>query len=138
MITLVWGIHLICQSFKVYELHLISWRDDTDVDSNATLEPVYVEDSQVSASENDDGHISVNHFQTFNQRTGTQDTSTEDVPFDRGSEGVNEGKDAVTNKLNEDANPKEWFPYDGFDVDDSHNDLFITMMRVLVFIISPK
>ncbi|GKC99507.1 hypothetical protein Tco_1169782, partial [Tanacetum coccineum] len=63
----------------------------------------------------------------------TQDTSTEDVPFDI----VSEGKDAATNKLNEDANPNEWFPYDGFDADDSHNDLFITMMRVPYYMPCP-
>ncbi|GKC84630.1 hypothetical protein Tco_1140347, partial [Tanacetum coccineum] len=33
----------------------------------------------------------------------TQDISPEDVPFDRGFKGVSKGKDATTNKLNEDA-----------------------------------
>ncbi|GKA98065.1 hypothetical protein Tco_0825959 [Tanacetum coccineum] len=45
-------------------------RDDTDADSNATLELVYIKDSQVSADENDDGHISIIPFQTFVQGTG--------------------------------------------------------------------
>ncbi|GKB46550.1 hypothetical protein Tco_0897303 [Tanacetum coccineum] len=82
--------------------------DDTNADSNATLEPVYAEDSQVSKDENDNGHISVISFQTFDQRTRrsadalptiayaevphsrnhvkspwTQDTKTEGAPFDR-------------------------------------------------------
>ncbi|GJV59225.1 hypothetical protein Tco_1465325 [Tanacetum coccineum] len=51
----------------------------------------------------------------------TQDTSTEVVPSDRGSEGVSEGKDATTNKLNEDADPNGMFLDDGFNDDDSPN-----------------
>ncbi|GKD38708.1 hypothetical protein Tco_1258915 [Tanacetum coccineum] len=74
--------------------------DDTDADSNATLEPVYVKDSQ------------------------TQDNSTKDDPSDKGSkldpEGVAKGRDATMNKLNEDADPNEGFPDGGFDDDDSH------------------
>ncbi|GKD68423.1 hypothetical protein Tco_1322513, partial [Tanacetum coccineum] len=48
----------------------------------------------------------------------TKDTSTKDVPSDRGFEGFSEGKDATTNKLNEDANPNGMFLDDGFDDDD--------------------
>ncbi|GJU04152.1 hypothetical protein Tco_1114490 [Tanacetum coccineum] len=40
----------------------------------------------------------------------TQDISPEDVPFDRGFKGVSKGKDATTNKLNEDAGPKRRVP----------------------------
>ncbi|GJX25819.1 hypothetical protein Tco_0232115 [Tanacetum coccineum] len=76
--------------------------DDTDADSNATLEPVYVKDSQ------------------------TQDNSTKDDPSDRGSkldpEGVTKGRDATMNKLNEDADPNEGFPNGGFDDDDDDRD----------------
>ncbi|GKC16111.1 hypothetical protein Tco_1012893 [Tanacetum coccineum] len=64
--------------------------NDTDADSNATLEPVYVKDIQ------------------------TQDNSTKDDPSDRGSkldpEGIPKGRDATMNKLNEDADPNEGFP----------------------------
>ncbi|GKC98765.1 hypothetical protein Tco_1169040, partial [Tanacetum coccineum] len=38
-----------------------------------------------------------------------------------GSKGVSEGKDATTNKLNEDADPNRRFLDDGFDDDDSPN-----------------
>ncbi|GKB35138.1 hypothetical protein Tco_0880080 [Tanacetum coccineum] len=59
----------------------------------------------------------------------TQDTSTEDVPSDRGSEGFSEGKDATTNKLNEDADPNGMFQDDGFDDDDDSLSSHLTNMK---------
>ncbi|GKB16313.1 hypothetical protein Tco_0850236 [Tanacetum coccineum] len=102
------------------ELHLIPWRDDTDADSNATLEPMYVEGSKILpqkmfllievASKVFPIHLPhslENKFSYFMLNM---------LSF--ASSGVSEGKDATTNKLNEDADPNGRFPDDGFDDDD--------------------
>ncbi|GJT93426.1 hypothetical protein Tco_1082271 [Tanacetum coccineum] len=93
-------------------------QDDTDADSNATLEPIVDALPTIAHAEAPPSH---NHVKS----PWTQDNSTDDAPSDRSSkqgfEGVTDGRDASTNKLNEDADPNEGFPDDGFDDDDNHN-----------------
>ncbi|GKE33578.1 hypothetical protein Tco_1452900 [Tanacetum coccineum] len=84
------------------EIDLISFGDiwdDTNDDSNATLEPITL-------------------IKELGEEAYTLPTiAPAEAPQSR-SEGVSEGKDATTNKLNEDADPNGRFPDDGFDDDD--------------------
>ncbi|GJX79129.1 hypothetical protein Tco_0327278 [Tanacetum coccineum] len=58
--------------------------------------------------------------QSFARSVSIGDTSIEDASSGRGFEGVTKGRGAIMNKLNEDADPNEAFPDDGFDNDHSH------------------
>ncbi|GJT00498.1 hypothetical protein Tco_0948247 [Tanacetum coccineum] len=84
--------------------------DDMNVDSNDTLELVADALPTIGLAEAPHSH---NHVKS----PQTQDNSTKDDPYDRGSkldpEGVAKGRDATINKLNEDADPNEGFPDNG-------------------------
>ncbi|GKE33872.1 hypothetical protein Tco_1453194 [Tanacetum coccineum] len=87
------------------EIDLISFGDiwdDTNDDSNATLEPITL-------------------IKELGEEADALPTIAPAKAPQSRSEGVSEGKDATTNKLNKDADPNRRFPDDGFDDDDSPN-----------------
>ncbi|GJW31139.1 hypothetical protein Tco_0051171 [Tanacetum coccineum] len=88
-----------------------STKDGTNADSNATLEPMYVEDSQADALPTI-APAEAPHSRNHIKSPRTQNTSTEDVPSDRGSKGVSEGRDAAINELMGDKIGKELLHFD--------------------------